>query len=120
MPNPRVTFVVSLTIPEENFAKFESLVQSMTAGTQTEPGTLVYDWCLSRDRKRCRLLETYVDGNAVLEHINGPVVKDLVPKLLQITTLTGFEVFGDPGPKASEALANVGAEVFSIWRGVTR
>jgi TolB-like protein len=32
--------------------------QDATAGTQKEPGALGYDWYLSGDRKRCRIVET--------------------------------------------------------------
>lgn len=120
MPNPTVHFIVSFAIPEENFAKFESIVQAMNAGTQNEPGARGYDWCLSKDRKRCRLIETYADANAVLEHMNSYVVKELVPKILQVASLTSFEVYGEPGAKATEALAQIGAEIFPIWRGITR
>jgi hypothetical protein len=66
------------------------------------------------------LLETYVDANAVLAHITGPVVQQLVPKLLETASLNHFEVYGDPGPKAAEMLAGVGAEIFPLWRGLSR
>ena len=120
MPNQTVRFTVDLAINEGQFDKFAAIAQTMIAGTQKEPGTLGYDWCLSSDRKRCRLVETYADANAVLAHIMGPVVQELVPKMRETATITGFEVYGDPGPKASEMLAHVGAEIFPIWLGLTR
>jgi len=48
------------------------------------------------------------------------VVRELVPKLLQSSSLNRFEVYGDPGPKAAEILAGVGAEIFPLWRGLNR
>lgn len=120
MSKNTVRFTVELTINEKQFNAFEALVQTMIAGTQKEPGALGYDWCLSSDRKRCRLIETYVDPNAMQAHIDGPVVQQLVPKLLETATLNRFEVYGDPGPKAAEILAGVGAEIFPIWRGLDR
>ena len=65
------------------------------------PGTLGYEWFLSADLKRSRLVETYVDAAAVLEHFSGPVVQQLVPKLMQIASVTRFEVYGDPGERWS-------------------
>ncbi len=115
-----VRFTVDLTINAEKFDKFEAIVQEMIAGSQKEPGTLGYDWCLSGDRRRCRLLETYVDANAVLAHLTGPVVQELVPKLLETSSVGGFEVYGDPGPKAAQMLAGFGAEIFELWRGLGR
>ena len=63
-----VRFTVELTIREGSFAAFESIAQTMIACTQKEPGALGYEWHLSDDRKRCRLLETYADADAVLAH----------------------------------------------------
>jgi quinol monooxygenase YgiN len=115
-----VRFTVDLTINEEKFHEFEGIAQAMIAGSQKEPGTLGYDWCLSDDRKRCRLVETYADGNAVLAHLTGPVVQELVPKILEASSISGFEVYGDPGPKAAEMLAGFGAEIFQLWHGFGR
>jgi hypothetical protein len=75
---------------------------------------------LEADRRRCRLLETYTDANAVLAHINGPVVQELLPKLLGTASVAGFEVYGNPGPKATEMLAAFGAEIFEFQYGLDR
>lgn len=115
-----VRFAVDLTINEGKFGEFESIAQAMIAGSEKEPGTLGYDWCLSADRQRCRLLETYADANAVQAHIEGPVVRELVPKLLEVSSLSGFEVYGDPGPKAAQTLVAFGAEIFTLWCGLSR
>jgi len=90
----------------------------MIAGTRKESGALGYDWCLSTDRRQCRLIETYADANAVVRHMTGPVVRELVPKLLEVVSVNGFEVYGDPGPKAAQTLAELGAKVFKVWRGI--
>jgi len=115
-----VRFAVSLTIHDGKFQEFQGIAQTMIAGTQKESGALSYDWCLSKDQKRCRILETYADANAVDAHIESAVVRELVPKLLELARLDRFEVYGDPGPKASEILAGVGAEILPLWRGLER
>jgi len=120
MSKANVHFTVEVTINEGKFDAFQAIAQSMIAGTQKEPGALGYEWHLSADRKRCRLLETYADANATLAHLTSPVVRELVPKLLQTATLNRFEVYGDPGPKSAEILAGVGAELFPFWRGLDR
>jgi quinol monooxygenase YgiN len=118
--NHTVRFTVDLTINEGKFDQFEEIAQMMIAGSEKEPGTLGYDWCLSGDRTRCRLVETYPDADAVLAHLMGPVVQELVPKILAVSSISGFEVYGDPGPKAAETLAGLGAEIFQVWRGLSR
>jgi quinol monooxygenase YgiN len=120
MSKQTVHFNVNLTLHEGKLEAFQSIVQTMIAGTQKEPGALGYEWHLSGDHKQCRLIETYADANAVEAHINGPVVQQLVPKLLETATLNGFEVYGDPGPKATEMLTGIGARIFPLWRGLNR
>ena len=115
-----VRFTVDLTINEEKFNEFEGIARTMIAGSQKEPGTLGYDFFLSGDRRRCRLLETYADADAVLAHATGPVVQELVPRLLETSSLSGFEVYGDPGPKAAQMLLGFGAEIFELWGGLIR
>jgi quinol monooxygenase YgiN len=118
MTRNMVRFTVDLAINEGKFDQFESIAQAMIAGTLKEAGALGYDWFLSADRKRCRLIETYEDANAVLAHCTGPVVQQLVPKILETSSIAGFEVYGDPGPEAAKMLAGVGAEIFGFWRGL--
>ena len=113
-------FTVELAINPNSFEKFDSIAQTMIAGTQGEPGALVYDWYLSSDRKRCRLVEAYADQAAVLAHLTGPVVQGLVPKLLETSSVTRFEVYGDPGAEAGEMLRGVGAEIFVRAWGMNR
>lgn len=120
MPNRKVHFLVDLAIHEGKLADFESVVKTMVADTEKEPGALTYDWFLSKDRKQCRLIETYADANAAFAHSNGPVVQVLVPKMLENSTLTSFKVYGDPGAKAAEILATVGAEISALWHGLSR
>lgn len=120
MTKSQVRFTVDLTIAEGKLDAFEAVAQTMVAGSKQEAGTLVYEFCLSNDRKRCRLIEKYVDGDAVLAHLTGPVVRELVPRILEVATISGFEVYGNPGAKAAEMLAGFGAEIFESWHGFSR
>jgi quinol monooxygenase YgiN len=115
-----VRFAVDLSIHEGKLDEFESIARTMIAQTQNEPGALHYDWCFSNDRRRCRILETYRDADAVLAHITGSAVQVGVPRMLEVCSISRFEVYGDPGPKAAQMLANVGAEIFDIWEGINR
>jgi quinol monooxygenase YgiN len=107
-----VRFVVSFTINDGAFVAFERIARVMAAESQKEPGTMAYEWFLSADRARWRLFEAYVDANAVLAHLTGPVIRELVPKLLETGSVAGFEIYGDPGPEASAIVAGLGAEIF--------
>jgi quinol monooxygenase YgiN len=120
MSKQTVRFVVDLSIHEGKLDEFESIARTMIADTQNESGASDYDWCFSNDHRRCRILETYKDADAVLAHMLGNAVQISIPKLLQISKITRFEVYGDPGPKAAQMLVKVGAEIFDIWGGVSR
>ena len=115
-----VRFVVDLTIHAGKLAEFEKVANAMITLSQKEPGTLGYDWCLSGDRTRCRIVEHFADANATVAHSSGATVQEWVPRLMGVANLNRFEVYGDPGPKAAEMLAGFGAETFGIWRGVNR
>jgi len=115
-----VHVAVDLTVHEGKLDAFEGIARAMVASSQKEPGTLGYEWFLSADRRRCRLVETYKDANAVLAHLNGPVVEELLPKLLGTASVAGSEVYGNPGPKATERLAAFGAEIFEFQYGLNR
>jgi len=116
----KVHLHVAFSINEGKFDAFQKTAQAMTEGTEKEKGTLAYHWYLSDDRKRCRLLETYEDAAALMVHFKGPVVQQLVPKILESTTLTGFEVYGEPGPELRKTLADMKAEIYPFLRGINR
>ena len=118
MSKHTVRFNVDLKINAGKLDAFQAIAQAMIVASQKEPGALGYDWYLSDDRNRCRLIETYADENAVQAHLNGPAVQDLVPKLLQTSSISRFEVYGYPGPKQAETLTRFGAEIFPLWHAL--
>jgi len=115
-----VRLTVDLTVNERQLEEFKSIAETMTAGSRNEPGTLGYEWFSSGDSKRFRLVETYVNADAVLAHFTGAVVQELVPKLAAVCTVSGFEVYGDPGPEVTEMATGFGAEIFQYWLGISR
>ena len=115
MASQIVRFTVSLSIADGKLGAFEKIAEAMLAATRNEPGALGYDWCLSNDRRQCRLLETYANADAVVAHLTGPVVQEYVPKVLTVAALNRFEVYGDPGTKASAMLTGFGAVIFPHW-----
>jgi quinol monooxygenase YgiN len=120
MPVPAVYLLVELSIQDGQLDALLKVAGETIAGSQGEAGTLGYEWFLSADGKRCRLLESYASAEALLSHLKGPVVQQLVPKMLPYVTVDGFEVFGDPGPEAAAMLANFSAQMFEHWGGLKR
>ena len=57
-----VRLTVSFSVTDAQMSAFKSIAAEMTEGTRPEPGTLGYEWFVSADGKRFRLVETYVDA----------------------------------------------------------
>jgi quinol monooxygenase YgiN len=119
MAKTTVRFVVSFTVNDGQFESFDAVAREMTARTQMEPGTLAYDWYLSPDRKQCRLYESYYDGSAALAHMAGRVVQEMVPRILEFSAISQFEVYGDTGA-STEMLTKAGATIYQPWHAIGR
>ena len=115
-----VRVMVNLTVKDGQLDAFMSIAETMTAGCRTEQGTLGYDWFSSSDKKQFRLLETYANADTVLAHFTGPVVTQLVPKLAEVCSIDGIEVYGDPGKQVAGLAAGFGAQIFQFWTGISR
>jgi len=87
---------------------FKSIAAEMTEGTRSEPGTLGYEWFAGADGKRFRLVEpmSCKRGRGALYGSGGAAVG---AKLAAVSTVDGFEFYGDPGPKVSAMAAGFGA-----------
>lgn len=120
MTKPGVYFIVDLNIAEANIGEFKAIAAEMVAGTQQEPGALGYEFYFDADERQCRLIEVYSDSDAALAHCKGHVVQQLVPKLLSVSSLAGFSVYGDLTPETAETLTQGGAQLFTTWRGFNR
>jgi quinol monooxygenase YgiN len=115
-----VRLKVNFEVSAEHLQEFMSIAQAMTAVSRSEPGTLGYEWFASADGKRFRLVETYADANAIEAHFMGPAVQQWVPKIVPVSKVDGFEIYGDPGPKVTAMAGGLGAVVFQYWFGLDR
>lgn len=120
MTKPGVYFIVDLIITEGKVDEFQSIAEEMVAGTQEEAGALGYEFYLDAAARNCRLIEIYADSNAALVHCQGRVVQQLVPRLLTVSNLTGFSVYGDLNAETAEILTQSGAQLFKTSRGFNR
>ena len=120
MAKPGVYFIVDLAIGENKVDAFQTIAEKMVEGTQQEPEALAYEFYLNSDQTQCRLIEIYSDSDAALTHCKGRVVQDLVPQLLEVSSLTGFSVYGDLGSEVAQILTQIGARLYTTWRGLNR
>jgi len=114
MSKQAVQFNVDLTINEGKLDAFRGIVQAMIAGTQKEPGALGYEWYLSGDRKRCRIVENYKDADAALAHMTSAGVRELVPKMLEVSSLNRFGGLWRPRTEGGGATRGNRSRDFSV------
>jgi quinol monooxygenase YgiN len=115
-----VRLTVSFAVTEAQVGEFKRLAQIMAEVSKAEPGTLGYEWFAGADGKSFRLVETYVDAQAIEAHFMGAAVQEWVPKLVGTCSVTGFEIYGDPGPKVKEMAGGFGAQFYQYWIGIGR
>ena len=112
MNKQEVHCIGNLTIHPGKLQEFTEIAREIIAATRKEPGSVGYDFLFNADGSRCRVVEIYRDADAMLAHMTGPVMRDIVPKLMGTMDIGGFEVYGDPGPKGTEVLTALGATIF--------
>jgi len=115
-----VRLTVGFVVNEGQTDDFKRLAQRMTEVSKAEPGTLGYEWFGSADGKSYKLVETYADAHAIEAHFMGAAVQEWVPKLMGTCSITGFEIYGDPGPKVTETASGLGARIYGYWIGIGR
>jgi quinol monooxygenase YgiN len=115
-----VHFAVDITVNEGQLEAFKKLAKAAVDKTDAEPGAIEFAWYFGSDENRCRLVETFVDADAVQTHFNGPVVQELLPQLMPLCKVDRLEVYGDPGAEITKIEASMGAQFYSYWMGVDR
>jgi quinol monooxygenase YgiN len=113
-----VLVAVDVTINEGELENFKKVASELIGLCDSDPGALKYEWFLSADQKHCRVLEEYVDGDALLAH--SAAAGELIQKLWAFCKTDRFEIFGDPGPKIAEMAPQIGAQIFAHWSGLSR
>jgi quinol monooxygenase YgiN len=115
-----VRLTVGFQVNEAQVDEFKTVARTMTDVSKAEPGTLGYEWFSSADGKSLKLVETYENAAAIEAHFMGAAVQEWVPKLLGTCSVTGFEIYGDPGPKVTEMASGLGAHFYGYWIGIGR
>ena len=83
-----------------------------------EPDMKGYQWYFNSDETKCYLVEWHTSSESLLVHLQN-IGGDL-PKLLELSDLSRFEVFGNLSEDASKAVKGLGALVFGHFDGFIR
>ena len=102
--NNQIHFRAEFTIKEGKIEEFKKLVQDMSRAVEAnEPDTIEYKFYLNRDKTKCVVHETYANSDSVLAHNNGIASQKILPKIFGISTITRFDVYGNPSDQLQKA-----------------
>ncbi len=62
---------LTVSVPADKKAEFHSLMDTLVARTEQEPGTLVYEWYATADGLTWHILERYADAENGDLHVKG-------------------------------------------------
>lgn len=110
-----VILLVESTLLTHDLVEVNALIDEVSAHCRsTEPGMVRYDWFVSPDRRRVRVVEEYVDSDAVRFH-----VQNYAPYLERMNAVRRIEsmlLLGEPDQALVDAMQGRGAE---IWAPLT-
>jgi quinol monooxygenase YgiN len=114
----QVQYFVELTVFAGKVETFKRLAEEAINIALTKSKVLGYQFYFNSDGSKCYLLEQYPDSEALLPHIAS--LQPIVQRVLAVSRVTKFEVFGNLNPEARKTLADFGATIFDYWNGFVR
>ncbi len=117
----QIHFRAEFAIQEGRMDGFNRLVREMSKTVQdNEPGTITYEFYLSKDNTKCIVHKTYANSEAVFAHSNGIASKTVLPKIFEIAKMNRFDAYGNLGEELQEHLANFGSQFYNLYTGFSR
>lgn len=121
MKDSLIHFRAELIIKEGKLKEFKKLVRSMCKAVEAnEPGTLSYHFYFDGDNTMCVVHEIYTNSKAVFAHNNGLASQTILPKILSVSRISRFEVYGNPSKKLQKVLTSFSPETYDLFEGFSR
>ena len=114
----QVQYFVELAIFDGKVEAFKKLAQEAINIALAKSKVLGYQFYFNSDGSKCFLLEQYPDSEALLPHIAS--LQSIVQRVLAVSRVTRFEVYGNLNPETKSTLADFGAKIFEYWNGFVR
>lgn len=113
-----IQYSIVWTLPQGKADEFKKLVAEAVEIARNKSPVTSYHWYFNEDESRCGLIEVYPDPSAIVPHLS--VVGDVLTKMLSISKISRFDVFGSLDTDTRERIMNMGARLYLPWRGFTR
>ena len=108
-------------IKDGKLKEYKKLVRKMSKLVEAnEPDTLGYHFYFNRDETKCVVHEIFANSDAVIAHNNSPASQTMLPKILSVSRISKFEVYGDPTKKLQKVLTSFNPETFYLFEGFSR
>ncbi len=115
-----VWWVFEITLQRRAVEEFKALAKEMARANEAgEPGTLNYQIFITGDGTRVHFCERFVDSAAVMAHV-ARFGENFAGRVLEMATVTRFEIYGDPSDQVKEVLADFNPTYLSEVAGFTR
>jgi quinol monooxygenase YgiN len=122
MKHSQIQFRAEFTIQEGKIEEFKKLVQEISRVVEAnEPDTIGYQFYLNReDETKCIVYETYANSEAVFAHNNGVASQTILPKVLNVSRISRFEVYGNPSNELQKVLTSFSPQTYNLYAGFSR
>jgi len=113
-----ISWILQVAIHPGKLEDFRAVAKDLIAKTESETGTLGYEWNLSDDKTVCHIYERYKDADAVLTHVQS--FGAFAQRFLEACHPTRFHVYGKPNKAMIAALADLQPVYFNPLGGFSR
>ena len=114
----KIYFRAEFIISKGNLEEYKKLIQELCKVVEdNEPHTLEYQFYFNDDETKCVVYETYANSEAAILHNNGIASKTILPKIVEISQINRFEVYGNPNEKLQKVLSSFNAQNFNAFTG---
>lgn len=110
-----IHWLLELELDPVRVADFKILMSEMVAFSETQPGTLVYEWYFNEDNSRCIINERYRDSAALIDHMTAS--GGYAERFLAAATISRLTILGDVDSATRAALAGLDPSYLSIGEG---
>jgi len=85
-----------------------------------EPDTIKHQFYLNTADTKCIVHETYANSEAALAHTTGVASQTILPKIISISRISRFDVYGNPNEELKKVLTSFGSETYHLFAGFSR
>ena len=115
MRTDQIHYTLQFDVADGKMDEFEALADEAIAQTKNEPGTLVYRWQKGDAESSVQLHERFTDEAAMGAHMEAAT--EIFGRLLEVSQVSHFDVYGDISSESTEALEGFGATIYKSWKG---